>query len=401
VAIALEFISVPMPRGGSITVATIAHVATILLVPAPWAAVSIALSVLVEEAGRRAPPSKLAFNVSGMLLTSSLCSFALGAVGSVWTILDSGNSKVLLLAAFVVVGAIYHGVNLVLTSAVFALVSGQRIGYVLRLNTRGTVLNDAGATTVGALAALLWTVEPVLTSLLAIPGAVISRSFEHTRRLEAETRQAVRSLADIIDDRDRTTFHHSERVAAFAVAIGKELHLTEDQLSLIEQAAAVHDLGKIGIPDRVLFKPGPLDAAERALMWMHTEIGPRILTQFQLFREGAAIVRHHHESWDGSGYPEGLAGEAIPEGARVVAVADAFDAMTSDRPYRGALSREEAIRRLQDGRGQQWEPIVVDAFLRVLERTADQTAMEPAHSAVPASPADSVRDSLLTPGVGS
>jgi putative two-component system response regulator len=101
-------------------------------------------------------------------------------------------------------------------------------------------------------------------------------------------------------------------------------------------------------------------------MALHTEIGARILRQFHLFSSGANIVLHHHESFDGSGYPHGLAGDAIPIGARVVAVADAFDAMTSDRPYRAALSVEEAIGRLRDGAGQQWDPIVVDALLGLL-----------------------------------
>lgn len=364
VAIFLEFRSVPLPKGGSVTIATIAHVATILLVPAPFAAISVGASVLVEETARRAPRRVFAFNVGGMLLTTSLCSLAIGLTGDVWAIRGAGGSQILLLVPFVVVGLVYHGVNLVLTSVAMAMESGRSVGDVLRINTRGTLLNDAGAATVGALVALIWTVEPVLATLLTLPGAVVSRSFEHTRRLEVETRSAVRSLADIIDDRDATTFHHSERVAVFALAIGKELGLVEDELEMIEQAAAVHDLGKIGIPDRVLLNPGPLTDEELTVMRLHTEIGPRILSQFALFREGSGIVRHHHESFDGSGYPDGLAGDAIPYGARVVAVADAFDAMTSDRPYRSALSVAEALKRLRSGRGAQWDPTVVDAFLQ-------------------------------------
>jgi HD-GYP domain-containing protein (c-di-GMP phosphodiesterase class II) len=363
VAVALEFRSVPLPNGGSISVATIAHIATILLVPAPYAAISVGVSVVVEELVRRATLPKLAFNVGGMLLTASLCSYALGFSGDVWGIRSSTMSQVYLLLPFVVVGLTYHAVNLVLTSAVFAIVSGRPFPSVVRANTRGTLLSDGGAASIGALAALIWTVEPVLAALLALPGAVIGRSFEHNRRLEIETGSAVRSLADTIDDRDTTTFHHSERVAALALVLGKQLKLDEDELQLIEQAAAVHDLGKIGVPDRILLKRGPLSSAEMTTMRLHTEIGARVLSQFSLFRQGAAIVRHHHEQFDGSGYPDGLAGEAIPHGARVIAVADAFDAMTSDRPYRSALSSEEAVRRLQEGRGRQWDPVVVDAFL--------------------------------------
>jgi HD-GYP domain-containing protein (c-di-GMP phosphodiesterase class II) len=376
VAILLEFVSVPLPNSGSITVATIAHIATILLVPAPFAAISVGASVFVEEAVRRAPVPRLAFNVGGMLVTSSLCSLALGFTGDIWTIRSSGGPQAFLLPAFLVVGLTYHAVNLVLTSIVFAITSGRSITHVLRANTRGTLLNDAGAASVGAFAALIWTVEPLLATLLVLPAAVVSRSFKHSHRLEVETRSAVRSLADIVDDRDATTYHHSERVAAYSLALGKELGLTEDQLEVIEQAAAVHDLGKIGVPDRVLLKPGPLTSAEFAIMRLHTEIGPRILNQFDLFHEGAAIVRHHHESYDGSGYPEGLAGDAIPYGARVVAVADAFDAMTSDRPYRSALSASEAVERLRAGRGGQWDPVVVDAFLLLFTAGAIERSMK-------------------------
>ena len=135
---------------------------------------------------------------------------------------------------------------------------------------------------------------------------------------------------------------------------------------MIEQAAAVHDLGKIGVPDRVLLKPGPLSAAEQDLMREHSHLGSVILTRFELFRPGAEIVRHHHERWDGAGFPDGLAGEAIPLGARVVAVVDAFDAMTSDRPYRAALSETEAVRRLAAGAGSQWDPRITAAFLELM-----------------------------------
>jgi putative nucleotidyltransferase with HDIG domain len=173
-------------------------------------------------------------------------------------------------------------------------------------------------------------------------------------------------MAQVVDDRDSSTFHHSERVASYAVSLAGELSLDQSLIELIEQAASVHDLGKIGVPDRVLLKPGPLTTDERATMWLHTQIGARILSQFHLFRSGAEIVLHHHEAFDGSGYPHGLAGDAIPLGARVVAVADAFDAMTSDRPYRRALSVDEAVERFRIGSGRQWDPVVVSAMLRLL-----------------------------------
>jgi putative two-component system response regulator len=237
---------------------------------------------------------------------------------------------------------------------------------------------------VGVVFALIWMVEPVWTSLLAVPGAVITRALGYIRQLERETRSAVGSLAEVVDHRDTTTFHHSERVAMYAVQIAQELGLDEGLVELIEQAASVHDLGKIGIPDRILLKPGPLSSDERTTMWLHTEIGARILGQFHLFRSGADIVLHHHEAFDGSGYPGRLAGDAIPLGARVVAVADAFDAMTSDRPYRGALSVADATARLRAGAGLQWDPLVVAAMLRLLaDGRVGAVATSPAVEAAP------------------
>jgi polar amino acid transport system substrate-binding protein len=199
-----------------------------------------------------------------------------------------------------------------------------------------------------------------------VPTAVITRTLRYVRQLEGETRSAVRSLAEVIDHRDPHTAHHSERVATYAVALARRLNLDEDQVELIDQAASVHDLGKIGVADSVLLKPGPLTEGERASMWLHTEIGARILNHYELFRDGAQIVLHHHERWDGDGYPGGLAGVAIPLGSRVVAVADAFDAMTSNRPYRTALSVAEAVRRLREGAAMQWDPDIVDVFVRLL-----------------------------------
>ena len=247
-----------------------------------------------------------------------------------------------------------------------ALSTGRPLAYVIRTTGRSTIFAEAGAGMIGVLFALIWEIEPIWTLLLAIPGAVIARSLQYISQLERETRSAVQSLAGVVDDRDPSTYHHSTRVARYAVAIAEELELDQELVELIDQAASVHDLGKIGIPDRVLLKPSPLTSDEQLTMWLHTEIGARILRQFNLFRSGAEIVLYHHEAYDGSGYPAGLAGEAIPLGARVVAVADALDAMTSDRPYRDALSLAEAIERFRSGSGVQWDPAIVGATLRLL-----------------------------------
>ena len=403
---ALEFVAVPLPRGGVLSVATITHVATILLVPAPFAALSIGVAVMVEEVARRADRVKALFNVASFVLTASVASLAVGVLGDFWAIATvSGTTPIGELKLFLLIaaaGAVYNVVNSVLTAGVISKAADLPFVYLVRVNTRNTGLSEMGGTMVGGLFALIWTVQPLWTALLVLPAAVISRSLEQIRQLETETRSAVRSIAQIIDHRDQTTFHHSERVATYAVALARELNLPEDEVELIEQAAVVHDLGKVGVPDAVLLKPGPLTESERALMSVHTEIGARILDNFQMFRSGAEIVLHHHESWDGTGYPGRLAGEAIPLGARVVAVADSFDAMTSGRPYRAALPVEEALDRLRRGAGVQWDPMIVGAFIKlVMSGTFELAGARTAHAPEPAPsgalepPSDEVLDERL------
>ena len=365
-SIVLEFVAVELPHGGSVSVATMSHIATVLLVPAPFAALSVGSAVFIEEVIHRRPLPRLVFNVSNFVLTISLASLVVGLFGDP-RILVADHAHLPLAAMVLAVCLVYYIVNDTLTSAVVALATGRSLAYLVRTNGRTTILAEAASGLIGVLFALIWMVEPVWTLLLAIPGAVIARTLGYIRQLERETVDAVGSLAEVIDHRDASTYHHSARVAIYAVAIAEELRLDEGTVELIRQAATVHDLGKIGVPDRVLLKPGPLNAEERMAMWLHSEIGARILGGFRLFGPGAAIVRHHHESFDGTGYPDGLAGEAIPLGARVVAVADALDAMTSDRPYRRALSMDEALSRFREGSGHQWDPAVIDAMLVLVE----------------------------------
>jgi len=405
-AAALEFVAVPLSRGGEVSVATIAHIAILLLVPAPWAAVAIGLAVLFEELVARRPLLKVVFNVSAFVLTASVTSFALGLIGDPLDIarltIDHGDQPFHWFGILIVASATYYVVNWLLTSSIIAIASEQPLAYILRTNWTRTLLMEIGAETLGGLLAVIWMVEPIWTVLLAPPTAVISRALQHIRQLETQTQSAIRSLAQIVDHRDRSTFHHSERVAGYAVELARELGMNENEVMLVEQAASVHDLGKIGVPDRVLLKPGPLDDEEKAAMWLHTEIGAQILVHFELFREGAGIVLHHHERWDGQGYPHGLAGEAIPLGSRVVAVADAFDAMTADRSYRAAMPVDVALDHLRRGSGSQWDPLVVGAFLRLLDRggvQVHQSSPEPAPTFEGQAPGVAALDHCVDPSV--
>jgi len=185
-------------------------------------------------------------------------------------------------------------------------------------------------------------------------------------RLDDANLATVEALASTVDAKDAYTRGHSGRVAAYAAAIAAALDLPAAAIARIRQAGVLHDVGKIGVPDAILLKPGALDDAEFAVIKEHPAIGERILQGLPFLQEILPAVRHHHERWDGRGYPDGLAGDAIPVDAAILAVADSFDAMTSSRTYRQALLATEAIRRVREGVGTQYDPRVVAAFDRAM-----------------------------------
>src|SRR5579859_3141075 len=175
--------------------------------------------------------------------------------------------------------------------------------------------------------------------------------------------QVIFSLAAAVEAKDRYTEKHTHRVAETARHVGVKLGLPERALEALYRGGIIHDIGKIGVPDSVLLKPGPLEGRELAAMRRHPEIGESIVRPL---RSGAAllpIIRHHHEHYDGTGYPDGLAGRAIPHLARIVAVCDAFDALVTDRPYRSAKSVDEAVDILVDGAAKQWDPEAVQVLV--------------------------------------
>jgi HD-GYP domain-containing protein (c-di-GMP phosphodiesterase class II) len=190
-----------------------------------------------------------------------------------------------------------------------------------------------------------------------------SRVEAHERTLLGTHRQVLEALGAALDTRDPETQDHTRRVIEQSVQIGRHLGIQGEPLREIEWGAALHDVGKIGIPDAVLLKPGSLTREEWITMKQHCEIGYRMLSGISFLRCVLPIVLHHHERFDGTGYPFGLAGEEIPFGARIFAVADAYDAMTSDRPYRRALPATAALAELLRCAGSQFDPRVVHAFV--------------------------------------
>ena len=182
-------------------------------------------------------------------------------------------------------------------------------------------------------------------------------------RLQRGVYQSLLGLANALEAKDPYTRGHSERVSRWSRRLGAALELEPHGVEIVAQAGLLHDLGKIGVPEHVLRKAGPLDAAEWELMRRHPLIGAGIVAPLEFFEGGALVVRHHHERIDGSGYPDGLVGDRIPIGARVVAVADVWDALTSDRPYRRALSPAAALEHLAREAGRTLDGDIVATFV--------------------------------------
>ena len=193
---------------------------------------------------------------------------------------------------------------------------------------------------------------------------------ERTRDLAEAQLEILNRLAVAAEYRDDLTGRHAERVGLLSALIARELELPDEMVRLMRRAATLHDVGKIGVSDSILMKPGALTAEEYDQMKLHTEIGARILSgsRFPLLKLAAEIATSHHEWWNGEGYGQGRAAEEIPISGRIVAVADVYDSLTHQRPYKRAFERDEALELIREGRGQQFDPTVVDAFMALVEQ---------------------------------
>jgi HD-GYP domain-containing protein (c-di-GMP phosphodiesterase class II) len=192
---------------------------------------------------------------------------------------------------------------------------------------------------------------------------VFKQERARARDLQRSYKATVLALSNAVEARDAYTGKHAERVAAYGLRIAHAAGVAVD--SELEFAFLLHDVGKVAVPDAVLFKPGALTEEEREVVSRHAEIGSEILREVDFLGDAKLVVRHHHERWDGAGYPDGLAGEEIPPAARVFAVADTLDAMTTDRPYRAAVGWDVARREIERQAGTQFDPAVVAAYATI------------------------------------
>jgi putative nucleotidyltransferase with HDIG domain len=241
------------------------------------------------------------------------------------------------------------------------------------------IIDDARGTVwfaVGIVFGVLWLVLALLVRgasarLRAQNDDLEARSHdvvESSRELEATLLETIETLNAAVEARDPYTAGHSQRVRRVSLAIGRELRLPARHLGALATAALFHDIGKIGMPDSILTKPDKLDRSEAAIMREHVIRGAEIVARISSLRDSVPAIRHHHERWDGLGYPDRLSDTDIPVEAAIIAIADAWDAMTTNRPYAVALDVDEAMLQIHSGRGKQFNPAVVDAFLSVARR---------------------------------
>jgi hypothetical protein len=366
----------------TVTMGTIPQVAALLVLPTPVALLAIMLSKLLSEmsiriqTGRR-PLMAIIVNIGGAVLANLAAILVFYVLHGEQYLWSNAWKPVLAFPALVSLAAAYHLVDVLVVVIAISLSSSESPLTVFSSTFRSVLIPSLSLVLVGVIFALLWHASWVLFPLVLVPVWYSSRSFANLARQRQETMEAVFKMAESIDYRDTLTYEHSERLVNLTRRLARSLGLIQERTEEVVLAARVHDLGKIGISNDILHKQGRLTEEERRIIEEHPVIGAEILSSYSGFRESLAFVRHHHERWDGQGYPDGLRGEDIPLGARIITVADSFDAMTSDRPYRKGMSVEDAVERLKDGMGSQFDPTVTAKFIQMLIEDGSYTPITP------------------------
>ena len=388
---------------------------TAALLFGPWAGVlgvsleGMVVSFRLRRSGRFA--ERVLFNTAAPTLAMGCAAGTFFALAGVGPLLESPapiSAMLMPLAAFALV---FFLVNTGLVAGAIACDERARLVPLWREHFLGLWLTYFGGAAVAALMIALITSqqhEPLMLAIVApIPlilyatfKSVVGRMEDRMGHLDEVARMHVSTiemLAHAIDAKDQVTHGHIRRVQRYTVALAEALGVSEDaELRAIQAASLLHDIGKLAVPEHILNKPGRLTRAEFEQMKQHARVGADILAMVNFPFPVVPIVRHHHENWDGTGYPEGLRGEAIPLGARILSVVDCFDALTSARPYRPAWPVDEAIRMLRSRSGTMYEPRVVERFIEIqpmvareLEGSMDQALERVAQSARPRAEAPS------------
>jgi HD-GYP domain-containing protein (c-di-GMP phosphodiesterase class II) len=357
----------------------VVHFASGVLFGSFWGGLVAGLSTILSETQQRKSPIKVAFNASQRVVALSgglLLLQALGAPHPLFTFaadpLDLGQNLQRNLGYFFVLAAFYFGLNTSAVSAVVSLSSGRRFVDVWNLNAKGVVVYDLAASSIGIVLAWLYVLFQdrfgfgALGFILTLaPILVIRHIYGLYRRLQSSGRELLDLMVKAIEARDPYTSGHSIRVATLAKAIAQESRVSTEGIEQVYTAAILHDVGKIHEEFAPLLrKESKLTPEETALLQTHAAKSAELVGIISSFRGPIqSAVRSHHERWDGGGYPDGIAGDDIPLGARIIMISDTADAMMTDRPYRKRLPIEAVIGELQKYRGTQFDPKLVDLVI--------------------------------------
>jgi putative nucleotidyltransferase with HDIG domain len=349
---------------------------SVLLFGTAAATVTVALDALIMSGWRhRREPLKVLFNTTEPALSIFVASHLFFLIIKEPLRIhprDAGS----LLIPILVLSLTYFFLNSTLTAAAISLQSGKRVVAVLRGHLLWLVLNYLGGASVALLIVNNSTTVNITTISIVLPLLLITYltfksamgriedANNHVTQLNRMYMSTIETLAMAVDAKDQVTHGHIRRVQEHSVDLARHMGVDDENLiKAIEAASLLHDMGKLAVPEHILNKPGKLSVAEFEIMKTHSSVGADILAAIDFPYPVVPIVRHHHENWNGSGYPDGLSGTDIPIGARILAVVDCFDALTSDRPYRARLPVGEAIEILSARRGSMYDPLVVDAFI--------------------------------------
>jgi putative nucleotidyltransferase with HDIG domain len=367
---------VRMPNGSLVSVA----IAPILAVAVLGGAAAVAVVALLGSlewrelkgflpgSRSRVPWYGVLYNQGAIVLPAVVSAFAYKALSGVGSDVSGWQ-----LASVLISGMLYFAINNGLAALAIGLREGRSPVAILAGNFRQFGVMLAGLTPVAWLMSTIYTVAgPVGILPFALPLYTTRSGYQKVVEIRDMFTQTVKSLASAVDAKDPYTAGHSVRVQVIAKDVGREMGCGEDELEALEWGGLLHDIGKIGIPDAILLKQGALTRHERIVMNGHPVKGEEILRPVTKLAPELPIIRHHHEWYNGSGYPDHLVGEEIPRLARIMHVADAFEAMTAARPYRMTpLTEEQALGELHKYTGVQFDPTVVAAFERILARRPD------------------------------
>jgi putative nucleotidyltransferase with HDIG domain len=382
----------------------------LLLFGGPPATLTVAVDGLLTSALRpNRQIRRLLFNVAEPAVSTWAAWQAFAWFSGAQPLIVAPNTLGALVLPMVLMTSVYFLMNSWLTALAIATDTGLTPLQIWRTHFVGVSLSYFAGASVALLVALntrevsWWSFGAVLPLVFLLYGTFsgrIRRTEDANRHLAELNRlhlSTVESLAMAIDAKDQVTHGHIRRVQTQAVVLGQHLLCGERELKALEAAALLHDMGKLAVPDYILNKPGKLTPPEYERVKHHAVVGAEILSAVEFPYPVVPIVRHHHENWDGSGYPDGLSGNAIPIGARILAVVDCYDALTSDRPYRRALPAHEALAIIEDRRGHLYDPLVVDAFVALQPSLGSMESPAPTVSAPASAPIAPISHDALRP----